>query len=385
MKRICIISDTLAPAPRLIPLINAIQEDETLELSVLTSCRHLGPDMEIQYSAMVSSNADEPWECLDIRVHAGKSPCKASKISRDGLYLALKTISPDIVVVTGNTHEAFSAAVAACLNDIPVAHINGGERQFGPFENNFCLGIAKIANLHFTATETYRKRVIGFGEHPDRVFNVGTLSATPLNGSTETPDTDCIPALKDPVSPFLFISMVPDRSLGSRNAAMMASVMSVVSDPLFKKYALVCLEPGPKGFGRIMRAEMDKYLSPSSRHCTFIQSDSEIASAMAHAQAVLGNTDECVVLGARMKTPVVSVGDRIRFRDNPGHMIQAEIDSILIKEALNKALCPEFKTGLLFWESPFDRPDTTDRIKEILKAYTPEDIMGKTCPHIMQN
>lgn len=376
MKKICIITDRLAPDHRLMPLITAIEEDKALELTVLTSCRHLARNMEIHYSAMDVANGD-PRQHLDIRIHTGKTAQPHPGLSQDGLYLALKTIAPEIAVVTGNSHEAFSAAIAASLNNIPVAHIHGGERQFGPFEDNFSLGIAKIAILHFTATETYRKRVIGFGEHPDRVFNVGALYARSTTGSPEKSESFNQPVLKRMVRPFLFVSMVPDRSIGSKNAQMAASVMTALDDPLFEKYSLVCLDPGPKGFARIMKAEMKSFICDTDKKLTFIRSDLEIACAMTYADAVIGNTDDCVVLGARMKTPVVSVGDRIKFRDNPGHMIQADMTPDSIKTALSQALCPSFKTRLLFWESPFDKPDTQGRIKEILKSYTPADIRRK--------
>ena len=32
-----------------------------------------------------------------------------------------------------------------------------------------------MSHIHFTSTETYRKRVIQLGESPDRVFLVGAL------------------------------------------------------------------------------------------------------------------------------------------------------------------------------------------------------------------
>lgn len=35
--------------------------------------------------------------------------------------------------------------------------------------------MTKMSYLHFTASETYRNRVIQLGESPDRVFNVGAL------------------------------------------------------------------------------------------------------------------------------------------------------------------------------------------------------------------
>ena len=66
-------------------------------------------------------------------------------------------------------------AVAAHTLKVPIAHIHGGEVTAGAIDDGFRHSITKMAYLHFTCAEDYRKRVIQLGEHPQRVFDVGCL------------------------------------------------------------------------------------------------------------------------------------------------------------------------------------------------------------------
>jgi len=65
--------------------------------------------------------------------------------------------------------------MAAVNQRIPIAHLYGGESTEGAVDESIRHAITKLSYLHFTSTETYRKRVIQLGEHPDRVFNVGAI------------------------------------------------------------------------------------------------------------------------------------------------------------------------------------------------------------------
>ena len=49
--------------------------------------------------------------------------------------------------------------------------------------------ITKMAHLHFTATETYRDRVIQLGERPEHVFNFGAPGSTALQDLNLLPRT----------------------------------------------------------------------------------------------------------------------------------------------------------------------------------------------------
>ncbi|MCG8618008.1 MAG: UDP-N-acetylglucosamine 2-epimerase [Desulfobacterales bacterium] len=384
MKKICIITDTLRSHSLLKPLIDTLQADPEADLTVLATYRHSTRDIELSF-ASIDAGADYTDQSLEISVAPGGTYTRTSADQEQQAFAAaLRDIDPEIVVLFGHSFTTFSAAVAAFLSDIPVAHIQGGESDYGVWDDAHGFGITKIANLHFTATETYRRRVVGFGEHPDRVFNVGDLSVDHLlNTGVPGKEEFCTAMGFDPADEFIFVSMTPDRAIGSRNRQLMKAVTDALENPKYAPFKILCEHPGPKGFAQIMQNEMEELVRRHPGRVAFISDEAEIIAAMTHCRAIVGNTDRCVTDAAALRTPVVLVGDRLKDRENPGHMVpapagQENLNKETVDNALAQAICPEFKIGLMFLTSPFEQDNTPGRIAGVLRAYTRADIAAKT-------
>ena len=82
---------------------------------------------------------------------------------------------PDALLVLGDRYETLAVCCAAMNARIPIIHLYGGETTEGAIDEAIRHSITKMSYLHFTSTELYRKRVIQLGEHPSRVFAVGSL------------------------------------------------------------------------------------------------------------------------------------------------------------------------------------------------------------------
>ena len=78
---------------------------------------------------------------------------------------------PDILVILGDRYEIFSVAIAAMINQIPIAHIHGGESTEGIIDEAIRHSITKMSHLHFVSTYKYFKRVIQLGEKRENIFN----------------------------------------------------------------------------------------------------------------------------------------------------------------------------------------------------------------------
>ena len=73
-----------------------------------------------------------------------------------------------------------AAATVATIYKIPIAHIHGGEATEGLIDEAIRHSITKMSHIHFTSTDSYRKRVVQMGENPNLVFNVGALGVESL-------------------------------------------------------------------------------------------------------------------------------------------------------------------------------------------------------------
>lgn len=90
-----------------------------------------------------------------------------------GLGHYVREFQPDLIVVHGDRVEALAGAVVGALNNIMVAHIEGGEVS-GTIDELIRHAISKLSHLHFVANGVARKRLIQMGELPDSIYSIGS-------------------------------------------------------------------------------------------------------------------------------------------------------------------------------------------------------------------
>ena len=101
----------------------------------------------------------------------------------------LARVSPDILIVQGDTTTAFLTALAAYYKKIKICHIEAGLRtynKFNPFpeEINRQL-ISRIADFNFTPTEKSKNNLINEGINSDTIFLTGNTIVDALEWGIE--------------------------------------------------------------------------------------------------------------------------------------------------------------------------------------------------------
>jgi len=89
----------------------------------------------------------------------------------------LKELSPDLVLVHGDTTTAFVSALSAFYLQIPVGHVEAGLRTYdiySPYPEEINRqGIGLLASFHFAPTETAKNNLISEGKNPGNVYVTG--------------------------------------------------------------------------------------------------------------------------------------------------------------------------------------------------------------------
>ena len=80
-----------------------------------------------------------------------------------------------MLIVLGDRFELIPICFCAVNEDIPIAHISGGEVTSGAIDDCVRHCVTKMSYIHFPACEIYRKRIIQLGEDPRRVYNFGDV------------------------------------------------------------------------------------------------------------------------------------------------------------------------------------------------------------------
>ncbi|HMK60705.1 MAG TPA: UDP-N-acetylglucosamine 2-epimerase (non-hydrolyzing) [Dissulfurispiraceae bacterium] len=103
----------------------------------------------------------------------------------DHMDLALSKITPDMVLVQGDTTTVFAASLAAYYRKIPVAHVEAGLRSYdmlNPFPEEGMRRLTTIlAEINFAPTRLSKAMLLDEGIHEDKIVVTGNTVVDALN------------------------------------------------------------------------------------------------------------------------------------------------------------------------------------------------------------
>lgn len=91
----------------------------------------------------------------------------------EGLSAYCKKVQPDLIIVHGDRVETLAGAIVGSLNNILVAHIEGGELS-GTVDELIRHSVSKLSHIHFVSNEEAAKRLVQMGEMETSIFTIGS-------------------------------------------------------------------------------------------------------------------------------------------------------------------------------------------------------------------
>ena len=170
-KTISVIFGTRPEAIKLAPVIQELRNEDSIDCIVCITAQHRGMLDEVLEIFSIEPDVD-----LDLmRPNQGLADLSGRALRALDEYI--KRVSPDLVLVQGDTTTTFCAALAAFYNQVSVGHVEAGLRTQDlaapwPEEGNRQL-TSRLAALHFAPTEINRDNLIREGVDQSRVFVTG--------------------------------------------------------------------------------------------------------------------------------------------------------------------------------------------------------------------
>lgn len=378
-RKICIVTGTRAEYGLLYWLIKEIQEDSDLDLQIIATGMHLSPEFGLTYRQIEKDGfkIDRKIEIL----LSSDTPVGISKsmgLGMIGFAEAYSDLKPDIVVLLGDRFELLSAASAAMITRIPIAHLYGGETTEGAFDEAIRHSITKMSHLHFTATEEYRNRVIQLGENPDGVFNVGGLGIDnirklKLMDREEFEDSiDFKLGTKNLL--ITFHSVTLEHGTSGKQFQNLLDALDELDSTRF-----IFTKPNADTEGRVIIKMIDDYVSRNSHKAIAFVSLGQLRylSAMQFVDGIVGNSSSGLAEAPTFKIGTINIGDRQRGRIKAESVIDSESTKESILTAIRKLYLKEFKAKLKNVKNPYGEGGATEKIKKVLKEKDLADILKK--------
>ncbi len=180
-KKIVFITGTRADFGKIKSLVAVLSESALFDVHMFATGMH----MRAKYGHTVEEIEKAKIATIFkfINHDDGTSLEKILSNTLEGIGSYIKEYKPDMIVVHGDRVEALAGAIAGSLNNILVAHIEGGEVS-GTIDEHVRHAITKMSHLHFVANEVASRRLVQMGEVPESVFVIGSPDLDIMNSKT---------------------------------------------------------------------------------------------------------------------------------------------------------------------------------------------------------
>lgn len=367
-KKICIVTGTRAEYGLLYWLMKAIEQDAELQLQVIVTGMHLSPEFGLTYKEVEKEfKIDKKIEML-LSSDTAVGISKSMGLAQISFAEAYEELQPGLVVLLGDRYEIFSAASAAMIARIPIAHLHGGETTEGAFDEAIRHSITKMAYWHFTAAEAYRQRVIQLGESPDRVFNVGGLGIENIKRLNLLSKSEFEESISFKLAERNLLVTYHPVTLESASATVQFQALLNAIDA-FENTNIIFTKANSDTDGRVINQMIDSYVAQNSHKSVAFTSLGQLRylSALQYVDAVIGNSSSGIAEVPSFKKATINIGDRQKGRLKAQSIFDCVATEQAIKKALETAFSNDFQAKLSTTINPYGDGEASTKILPIIK------------------
>lgn len=171
MKKIVFLTGTRADFGKIKSLIQILEKSSEFEVFIAVTGMHL--QKEYGYTLI------EIERCGFKNIHTFSNHTHETTMDLtlaktiEGLSAFAKNVEPDMIIVHGDRVETLAGAIVGSLNNILVAHIEGGEVS-GTVDELIRHSVSKLSHIHFVSNEEAGRRLLQMGEMSESVFALGS-------------------------------------------------------------------------------------------------------------------------------------------------------------------------------------------------------------------
>ena len=178
MKKIIFLTGTRADFGKLKSLISILEGNSLFESSVFVTGMHLNPIYGNTYKEVEKSGFKNIHKFSNHNEIENMDITLSKTIQGFSRYVS--DFNPDLIVVHGDRVEALAGAIVGSLNNILVAHIEGGEIS-GTIDELIRHAVSKMSHIHLVANEEAKQRLVQLGEYEKSIFILGSPDLDLMN------------------------------------------------------------------------------------------------------------------------------------------------------------------------------------------------------------
>lgn len=366
MQKIALVTSTRAEYGIMSRLIEALDKDADVDFYLLVTGMHLSE----KFGMTKNEITQKIYKEIDIEIE--KEPAHSLALAIEKFSQIFKEIKPDITVLLGDRYEIMGVAQACMLNNVPIAHISGGDKTEGAIDDAIRHAITKMSHLHFPSCKDSCKRVVQLGENPNRVFDYGDLAIEnikkiPLLSKAELEKSLNLKFNKKN----LLVTFHPVTLEG--NAKGQFNELLKALDDLKNTNIVITCPNSDEGNDEIFELINEFKAAHSNIFVYKSLGLIRYLSCLKYVDMVVGNSSSGIYEVPSFKIPTVNIGNRQKGRLQAKSIINCKPEKQEIINAINKG----YKMDCSQVVNLFEKEDTLNNIINELKTYNRIDILKK--------
>ncbi len=366
MRKICVVTSTRAEYGIMTRLIENLYQDKDINFQLIATGMHLSK----KFGHTIDEITQPITKKIDIEIE--KEPAHSLALTIERFNEAFKELNPDIIVILGDRYEIMGVAQAAMLNNIPIAHIHGGETTEGAIDEAIRHSITKMSHLHFTSCEEYRKRVIQLGENPERVFNVGSLGVENIKKIPLMKKEELEKSLDFKFNKHNLLVTFHPVTLESNSDEQFKEMLGALNE-LEDTNIIITYPNSDSGNDEIIKMIKDFDNSHDNVKSYTSLGMKRYLSTIQYVDAVVGNSSSGILEVPSFKVATINIGNRQKGRIQANSVINCKPNKEEILNAIRDAQTKDFSET----KSPYEKEETADNILKILKETNLDKIVKK--------
>lgn len=366
-KKICMVTSSRADYGLLYWVMREIDKDIEFQLQVIATGMHLSPEFGLTYKAI-----EEDGFYIDYKVEmllSSDTPVGVAKsmgLGVIGFAEAFNVLNPDLIVLLGDRYETLSAAQAALVTKVPIAHLSGGDTTEGAFDEAIRHSITKMSHLHFVTNEQSAQRVRQLGENPEHVFAVGSPGLDYIRKANLFSRTEVEKVLGFEFQEKNFLITFHPVTLEDNCSIHHLHVLFKALSS-FEGVGLIFTMPNADPEGRSFIQDIERFVGNHPKAKAFTSMGQILyLSTMSLVDVVIGNSSSGLLEAPSFQIPTVNIGDRQKGRLRASSVIDCEPETNSVINAINEALVKDCsKTN-----NPYGDGHSSEKIIAILKSFS---------------
>lgn len=263
----------------------------------------------------------------------------------DGFSNYVKSIEPDLIVVHGDRVESLAGAIVGALNNILVAHIEGGEVS-GTIDELLRHSVSKLSHIHFVSNEIAKRRLLQMGEDEKSIFVIGS------------PDIDVMVSDKLPTLaaaleryeiPFKEYAIFMFHPVTTEIAELSKFTEDVIHAIIQSEDNFVVIYPNNDLGSSIILSKFEMLKVFSHRFKIFPSIRFEyFLTLLKNAKYIIGNSSAGIREAPHFGVPTINIGTRQKNRALNNDIINVGYSTNAIVESIRKAKNTVIRSEKLF-------------------------------------